>query len=489
MIPALALGAALGALPPVSVAVIVANNDPRPEEASLKPLRFADDDGAQYYELLTLEAGEDVFLHSVLDEESQRLHPEATRAARPPTRADLERSLDRAFERLEAARAQGRTTELYFVFVGHGSVTESGEGVMHLLDGGFSRSDLFQRVVARSPADINHVIVDACNAFLFVAGRGEDDGADFDRAVDQYLAQETLRRHPNTGFLLSTSAADEVHEWSGFRSGVFSHEVRSALRGGADVDRDGRVTYSEVEAFVQAANARVRDPRARIQPWVFAPAIRRTAPIFDRSGLVGPTALLDIDETLAGRWVVEDSRGVRVADVHLASDGPVTLTLSAEHDHVLRSAGFEIPIPSTALRSIEARHLKRSALSVRRRGSVQVSFREDLFAVPFGRAFYDGYATRPATTPWALRAEVEPEGSVRPVIGASLAGLGVVSAAAGVTLALLAQADARAYREGIGLASDLEAVRSRAQGRRTASSVLLGLGGALAAAGALVWAW
>ncbi|MEO1337246.1 MAG: hypothetical protein AAFV29_16510, partial [Myxococcota bacterium] len=315
--------------PPTTVtyAVIVANNAPKPGTTGLAQLRYADDDGARFYELFEMFA-ERVIVHSVLDEESQRLHPEVAKAARVPTRAELERSLTEVYAAIEADRSRGRKTELFFVFVGHGSALESGEGVMHFLDGGFTRSDLFQKIVARSPADTNHVLIDACNAFLFVAGRGDAPKSSIDRAVDQYLARETMQRHPNTGFLLSTSASTEVHEWSGFRAGVFSHEVRSAMIGGADVNGDGAVTYDEVRAFLNAANGRVQDPRAKLSPWVAPPAIRRKTPLVQRAERPTQVATVHVPGDLAGRWSIEDTRGVRLADVNVAPDGPVTLVLS-----------------------------------------------------------------------------------------------------------------------------------------------------------------
>src|SRR6202011_1444656 len=69
---------------------------------------------------------------------------------------------------------------------------------------------------------------------------------------------------PNVGFLLSSSAGTDSHEWDEFQGGVFSHEVLSALRGAADADSDGAVSYAELGAFVLKANAAV--PNARFRP-------------------------------------------------------------------------------------------------------------------------------------------------------------------------------------------------------------------------------
>ena len=487
---ALTLATAVAPSPPASAtfALIVANNQPRPEDGSLAPLRYADDDGARYYELFELFADR-VILHSVLDDESQRVHPEVTRISRPPTRREIRRSLDVLFEDIEKTRARGVRTELFFVFVGHGSALESGEGVMHFLDGGFTRSDLFQEVVARSPADTNHVVIDACNAFLFVAGRGDDTRSSIDRAVDQYLARETMHRHPNTGFLLSTSATTEVHEWSGFRAGVFSHEVRSAMMGGADVNADGAVTYDEVRAFLNAANGKVTDPRARLSPWVSAPAIRRTAPLVERPKADG-AATVHVPGDLAGRWSIEDSRGVRLADVNVAPDGPVTLLLSPKRDHVLRGSDVEISLPSTMASELDAQRLARRDASVRSRG-IETSFRDGLFALPFGVAFYQGYTAANPSPESSVLAEVPAQDglSTETWIGGSLLVVSVAAIATGVVYGVLAQNDAEDYRNATGPLDEVNGLRNRARDRETAANVLIGVGVAAAIGGTALLVW
>ena len=471
-------------------AVIVANNQPKPGSTALSALRYADDDGARFYEMFELFADR-VVLHSVLDAESQKLHPEVARISRTPTRAEVTRSLDSVFKEIEAARDRGQRTELFFVFVGHGSALESGEGVMHFLDGGFTRSDLFQEVVARSPADTNHIVVDACNAFLFVAGRGDESKASIDRAVDQYLARETMQRHPNTGFLLSTSSSTEVHEWSGFRAGVFSHEVRSAMLGGADVDGDGEVTYDEVRAFLNAANGRVQDPRAKLNPWVAPPAIRRAAPLVDRSATPAQVATVHVAGDLAGRWSIEDSRGVRLADVNVAPDGPVTLLLSAKRDHVLRGSNVEISLPSTVANQLDATRLARREATASTRG-IEDSFRTGLFAMAFGRAFYEGYTAAnpsPMQPDFGVQAKEERPIPARRWVGGGLLLVSAAAIATGVVFGIMAQDDADTYRQGVGLSTDLSSIRQRAEDRETIANILIGSGVAAALGGTALLVW
>ena len=476
---------------PAVFAVIVANNDPGPLGRDLTSLRYADDDGARYLELFGMVA-QQAILHSVLDTDSQALFPEAAASSRPPTRTALLRSLEAVFGAIERARAEGRRTELYFVFVGHGSVSSGGEGVMHLLDGGFSRSDLFQQVVDPSPADLNHVIVDACNAFLFVGGRGEDSRRErIDAAVDQYLARERMARHPNTGFVLSTSAAAEVHEWSGFEAGVFSHEVRSALLGGGDVDGDGAVTYEELKAFLQAANGMVENPKAKLQPWVAPPPMLERAPLFARAWLREGAASVHIGAQLAGRWSLEDDRGVRVADVHLAEDGPVTLLLPGRRTHRLHRGQRQVLIdPGAAVQDvIDASELEASATDLLTRSIEPESFRQHLFAIPFGQAFLTGY--RSASTP-ARVIEVDappPDRTARHWMAATLLVLGTSSLVAGVVAGQLATRSADRYRAAIDRPYEVRAMRGEVRDRETAANLLLGGGITLLLGGGVVLTW
>src|SRR5581483_9078706 len=130
--------------------------------------------------------------------------------------------------------------------IGHGEGAPSGGRFVRIVDGPLTRGELLREVIAPSKAAFNHLIIDACNAYLMVARRGDDRAPAAADAIRRYVADEDLARYPTTGVLLSTSRAAASHEWSAFGAGVFSHELRSALAGGADVNGDGRVEYSEV---------------------------------------------------------------------------------------------------------------------------------------------------------------------------------------------------------------------------------------------------
>lgn len=458
-----------------SFAVVVANN--KSLDGGLADLEYADDDGARYHELLSLFAS-NIRVLSVLDARTQSLHPKTSAIAEVPTRATLLDALEDTFANVREAKARGKRTAFYFVYVGHGSVDDDGEGTMHLFDQRFSRSDLFQEVISKSPATVNHVVIDACNAYLLVAKRGAGEAA-VNRAIDDFLDREDLARYPNTGVLLSTSNASDVHEWGRFAAGIFSHEVRSALAGAADVDDDGQVTYDEVKAFLYAANGRIRDPRAKIEPFVAAPLVRLAEPLFERQR--APSApSVHVPSSLAGRYFLEDGRGVRFADFNMSPDGPVTMTLVPQSVYFLRSDDSERIIPLDAVAHVDAASMPRRPIELERRGAEEISFRRDLFSIPFGKAFFEGFRANPPPTVTAVRPPREDVFFTTPrVVALSLAG---AAAAAGITGAIFgarASNASDALRTYVGTDSGADAIADGGRRDARTANALFAVGGGL----------
>ena len=483
MLAALTVALLSTASPPEVHAVIVANNDSARGE--LSRLQFADDDGARYYELMKLLTPR-VSLLTVMDADTQRIHPEAARMARAPSRAELESALSTTFKAIEQARDAGKRTVFFFIFVGHGSLDERGEGVVHLADGYFSRADLFRRVLKRSPASINHVIVDACNAYLLVARRGESTAA-LDRALARFIDEETLSSYPNTGVLLATSKGTDVHEWSRFSAGVFSHEVRSALAGAADVSGDGEVSYAEVKAFVSAANAAVRHPAARLQVYGQPPRLHEQEPLFARDWVDAP--VLEIPASLAGRYWLEDERGVRYADFHSANDASVSIVLVPSDAYFLRSKGTEMVVPGRIAAQIDAAAMPRRPTPLRARGATEESYRKDLFSIPFGRAYMAGYRASLPDRPLAVQTAVAPPLSTREWTGTSLLGAAGAALATGIGFGVSSGSLESHYAGAIGTRAEVEDARDRADRHGTIANVAFGTAAALAVTGAILLLW
>ena len=384
-------------------ALIVAHNASVDE--GVKPLQYADDDGARYHEMFQ-SLGDRSILLSTLDADSQRVFPDIAAQSRPPTRAQLVRAVAQVKAQLQHDRQAGHRTEVYLVFTGHGNVDAQGQGYLSLADAPLRRSDLYREVIRPlSGADFTHLIVDACHAYFMVQSRGPEGGADWkdDRSGqsrhEQWQAylrgDETLQgpRPATLGVILSTSGTAEVHEWSKFRAGVFSHQLRSGMLGAADVNGDGLVEYLELEAFLAAANAKVTNPKAKIHVFASPPSQDRTHPLVRLSDYRSATTLRLTGPT---RWHLEDARGLRYADMHL--DGPRDVILlgapAARRPYFLRQDQGE-PLQATV--PLSGTHVDSAMLAFAptplqaRSSSVEEAFRTSLFATPFGPGFYTGY--------------------------------------------------------------------------------------------------
>jgi hypothetical protein len=120
--------------------------------------------------------------------------------------------------------------------------------------------------------------------------------------------------------LLSTSSARASHEWSGFSSGVFSYELRAGLQGAADADGDGIVSYREIAAFVGRANAAIENPAYR--PDIYARPPRGQEMLID---IRAAADRIGVDGDHPGHYILEDNRGVRLAEFHTPPNQPVNL--------------------------------------------------------------------------------------------------------------------------------------------------------------------
>jgi hypothetical protein len=408
------LAAATPAPATKSYAVIVASS--RALAAEVKPLEYADDDGARWAELFDRIA-DHVELLTVLDPEAQRIYPALAQRASKPDRATLDDTLSRTFARITRDKKSGARVVLYFVMVGHGELGPGGEGFVSLLDSPFTRSDLYREVLAKSPATTNHVIIDACNSYFLVNKRGgalDDAGPSRAELLKRYVSQEELAQYPNTGVLLSTSSAKESHEWAGYRAGVFSHEVRSALLGAADANGDGVVEYAEVHGFIAAANLGVEDPRARVEMYAVPPAIDMRVPIVELGNARFP-GWLSIPAGRAVRLYLEDDRGVRSADMHLTGEVATHVGFLSRRRHFVRTPdGLEAGIDPEAGAVITFDPSKFEARTIAARGSISDTFQNKLFAEAFGPAFLRGFAAAngyaPASEPsqrWSPAAELD----------------------------------------------------------------------------------
>lgn len=379
-------------------AVIVGVNDPF--EPTQPTLRYADDDAARYHELLLASTAEVVLL-TVLDADSQRLFPAAASEANVPTREALERAISAVSRRARAARAAGARSELYLVYTGHGRA-RGGEGAVKLAGGELRRAELLA-LVEQAGFDRTHLFVDACDAYHLVHARGEEDQGGsaglvmteaFDASFERFTESRSIERLPSVGVVLSTSGPGATHEWSRLQGGVFSHEIRSALAGAADADRDGRVDYAELEAFVAAANLAIPELRGRPRVFVRPPAIDRRAAVLD---LPAGAPVIELGPAISGRYWLEDDRGVRFAELHKVAGEPVLLRVVPRPSYALvRPGGGRVAVvdPVRGRVAVDGPLAELPAGSTERSGPPANDEPPGLFAEPFGTRFADGFRAR-----------------------------------------------------------------------------------------------
>jgi hypothetical protein len=394
-------------------AMVIAQN--RSLDPGVKPLRYADDDGVKDWELLSLYADKSS-LFVLLDDDTARMHPDASEMAEVPRKQAIFDRLAQYNQMMAADAARGDDPELFFVYAGHGDVDASGQGYVNLFDGKLTRGELFHDVVAPSKARFVHVIIDACKSYFMVNSRGgkrnwvddqvpaEEDRSD--QQIKAFLAAEELANYPRAGVIVATSGDQDTHEWARYQSGILSHELRSALSGAADVNGDGRVEYSELRAFLAAANARVRNPEARIEAFARPPALDRHHALVDLRKAPDNTRFLHFAPGLVGRFHIEDDRGVRWADLNKELAAGFDVMVSPRHGYYVLGGDAQAPdeteeseFRAGGSRRIELSSLKWRPRAIASRGALDQTFRQDLYKVPYGRGFYDGYVATSGDLP------------------------------------------------------------------------------------------
>jgi Caspase domain len=365
--------------PDLLFAIVLGVN--RSTEPDLSPLRYADDDAVRYNDLFVT-LGAHTELLTTPDDNTKRLHPGASDRATPATLASFTAAIDRIAAQVDVARSTGRNASVYLLYAGHGNRdTHSGKGFLTLEDARLSAYQLQDLVVNRVRATQFHFIVDACHSEFLTSARGPGGSR---RKIEGFMNEVAAGiRDPRVGLLFATSPEAKTFEYEGFQSGVFSHLVRSGLYGGADFDLDGRISYDEIQRFVERATAAI--PNEKYRPTVHALRPVASGAILDiRPSLAA--ARIEVDGTVAAsHHVLEDNNGVRILDFHNANGqslhiirpaGPLSLAFDdAEH----RSVEVELPEGQSATQIATLEPRERTTLA---RGGADSAFRR-LFELPF----------------------------------------------------------------------------------------------------------
>lgn len=378
-------------------AVVVGNRVPPASQEGLRTLRYADDDAIRHAQLFERLAG-DTKLLTVLDRDTRARHHDVVIDG-PPNLASLRKMVADLGKQAKAAQTAGDRVTFVLVFSGHGAVRADGESFLAMLDGELTREVMFDEIIQNFPADVVHVVIDACHAGGVVGVRGDDDefGEEIDATsrpvteadADRWAYARTLARFPHVGVLAAASAGEKAHEWSEIEAGVFSHEVLSALWGAGDINGDLRIEYSEVQAFVASANRSVDDPRA-------VPKIVAHAPdAFPHAAIVDLTNIRDSlwvsgDASGLGRFHIELGNGRRHLDANLAS-ASARIAVPNAAVVFLRTDDREAKIEPSSTGIVTFEQLALRSLDSEARGSTAEAYRRGLFREPFTVDYYRGY--------------------------------------------------------------------------------------------------
>jgi hypothetical protein len=373
-------------------AIVIGNNAP-PSSGTLQPLRYADDDAVRYFQLFSRFAQTRLLV--VLDAPTQKRYPELAGQTMLPTLDNLRRIVGQLAVEMQHDRERGDQPVLYFAFSGHGARDGHGDAFLALLDAPLTQSVLYD-LIGGLPTEFTHIIVDACHAGGVVGVRGGSGffatEADTRTApttaadIEPILQATPLAQHPNIGVILATTLGQESHEWSAIESGVFTHELLSGLSGAADVNGDLVIEYTEIEAFVAAANRDIKDPRAAPQIIARPPAANLREPLVALRSLAG-THLVRGDASKLGHFFIELDNGQRYVDAHV--DRGVAIAVPDSIPAFLRTAEAEVALPVRGMISIGT--LALAPRAVGSRGSIDASYERALFASAYGRAYYKGF--------------------------------------------------------------------------------------------------
>ena len=348
-------------------AIVIGNN--HSDQPDTLDLRYADDDAIAMHQLLR-EAGVDSVLLVRPDRETREQAGRPT--ADPPRWRHLLTRVAELETRIRAANGEGDATSLLIFFSGHGNVAH-GEGYVELEDTHLTRTLLRRAILDRTSARDVHLIVDACRSYYLAFEKGPGGKR---RPIMSLVSGG--RGRARTGYVLSTSSDRESHEWEQFQGGIFSHEVRSALRGAADADRDGSVSYAELGAFLSVANRGIKNARFRPDFVVRPPGTLSDELL--RWPADSEALLIDAPE---GHIYLEGPAGERIADIHPAPDEVLAIHLPEARPLFVRRQDsrreYTIEDRGALTRLSE---LAGARVRVASKGALHMAFQK-LFAIPF----------------------------------------------------------------------------------------------------------
>lgn len=193
-----------------------------------QPLVFAESDATKMHDLFVRFGG---------------MEPRAAVLVKGATARSLRNEIERLTLKILEHTSDGDRVTLVVYYSGHGDAASLHLGTTRLLH------DDLREWVEQTGAQIRVVMVDACQSGALVRQRGGT------RGPPMAFAAPVAESMQGTAILTSSAASELSQESSEIGGGFFTHYLHTALSGGADLDRDGRVSLAETYAYVYAETA------------------------------------------------------------------------------------------------------------------------------------------------------------------------------------------------------------------------------------------
>lgn len=239
MIRTLALAMTLSLVATEAVAatfvISVGNNRGRSDEPAL---RFAERDAEQVADVLR---------------RLGRMAPENSTLLLGEDADDLRRVLLAANVRLRTSASRQEGDALIVFYSGHADAAG-----LHLGETVLPYTEL-EALVAGSPARVRLLVIDSCRSGGITRIKGAKPTPAFAIRIDQRLEAEGM------AIITSSSGTEDSQESDTLEASFFTHHLLTALRGAADLDRDGRVTLNEAYGYAYRGTLRSTGRTARLQ--------------------------------------------------------------------------------------------------------------------------------------------------------------------------------------------------------------------------------
>jgi hypothetical protein len=168
-------------------------------------------------------------------EEMGGILPGDSRFLEEPGREDFFREFMALSDEVNQARERHRRVEVILYYSGH-----SDEADIFLGEDRVSYKE-FRDLITALNADVRIAIIDSCASGALTLPKGVTRRSPFllDSAYDM----------KGYAFMTSSSASEAAQESSRLRRSFFTHNLISGMRGGADMNQDGRITLNEAYQF------------------------------------------------------------------------------------------------------------------------------------------------------------------------------------------------------------------------------------------------